>query len=140
MTIFLTIRVILFCRYKFSCFPQDKQEREEEQRKTRIQLYVFISRCIAYPFNAKQPMDMTRRQMKVTKQQLETICSRFQVNLDRFPMCQRKKLIQFLLNMEIRNAHKCRIILYVESCRICVICYLPIVHLCYLFYPNKNIT
>ncbi|KAG7198307.1 hypothetical protein KM043_005710 [Ampulex compressa] len=57
---------------------QDKQEREEEERKTRIQLYVFISRCIAYPFNAKQPMDMTRRQMKVTKQQLETICSRFQ--------------------------------------------------------------
>ncbi|XP_032677486.1 calcium-dependent secretion activator isoform X2 [Odontomachus brunneus] len=57
---------------------QDKQEREEVERKTRIQLYVFISRCIAYPFNAKQPMDMTRRQMKVTKQQLETICSRFQ--------------------------------------------------------------
>jgi len=80
MTNFLIIRVILFCRYEFSCFPQDKQEREEEQRKTRIQLYVFISRCIAYPFNAKQPMDMTRRQMKVTKQQLETICSRFQVN------------------------------------------------------------
>ncbi|XP_019699910.1 calcium-dependent secretion activator isoform X2 [Harpegnathos saltator] len=57
---------------------QDKQEREEVERKTRIQLYVFISRCIAYPFNAKQPMDMVRRQMKVTKQQLETICSRFQ--------------------------------------------------------------
>ncbi|XP_066582682.1 calcium-dependent secretion activator isoform X2 [Prorops nasuta] len=57
---------------------QDKQEREEEERKTRIQLYVFISRCIAYPFNAKQPMDMTRRQMKITKQQLETLCSRFQ--------------------------------------------------------------
>jgi len=80
MTIFLTIRPVLLRRYQFSCLPQDKQEREEEQRKTRIQLYVFISRCIAYPFNAKQPMDMTRRQMKVTKQQLETICSRFQVN------------------------------------------------------------
>ncbi|XP_076620487.1 calcium-dependent secretion activator 1 isoform X2 [Colletes latitarsis] len=58
--------------------PQDKQKREEEERKTRIQLYVFVSRCIAYPFNAKQPLDMTRRQLKVTKQQLETICSRFQ--------------------------------------------------------------
>ncbi|XP_053974389.1 calcium-dependent secretion activator isoform X2 [Hylaeus anthracinus] len=58
--------------------PQDKQEREEEERKTRIQLYVFVSRCIAYPFNAKQPLDMTRRQLKVTKQQLETISSRFQ--------------------------------------------------------------
>ncbi|XP_076176183.1 calcium-dependent secretion activator 1 isoform X1 [Ptiloglossa arizonensis] len=58
--------------------PQDKQEREEEERKTRIQLYVFVSRCIAYPFNAKQPLDMTKRQLKVNKQQLETICSRFQ--------------------------------------------------------------
>ncbi|XP_076224576.1 calcium-dependent secretion activator 1 isoform X2 [Nomia melanderi] len=57
---------------------QDKQEREEEERKTRIQLYVFVSRCISYPFNAKQPLDMPRRQLKVTKHQLETICSRFQ--------------------------------------------------------------
>lgn len=80
MTIFLTIHAVLLCQFEFFCLLQDKQEREEEQRKTRIQLYVFISRCIAYPFNAKQPMDMTRRQMKVTKQQLETICSRFVVN------------------------------------------------------------
>ncbi|XP_018322574.1 calcium-dependent secretion activator isoform X1 [Agrilus planipennis] len=57
---------------------QEKQEREEEERKRRIQLYVFISRCIAYPFNAKQPTDMTRRQMKITKHQLETITARFQ--------------------------------------------------------------
>ncbi|XP_034942390.1 calcium-dependent secretion activator isoform X2 [Chelonus insularis] len=60
---------------------QDKQEREEEERKIRIQLYVFVSRCIAYPFNAKQPTDMTKRQMKITKQQLETLCSRFQAFL-----------------------------------------------------------
>ncbi|RZC39803.1 calcium-dependent secretion activator, partial [Asbolus verrucosus] len=57
---------------------QEKQEREEEERKRRIQLYVFISRCIAYPFNAKQPTDMTRRQTKITKHQLETITARFQ--------------------------------------------------------------
>ncbi|XP_044742192.1 calcium-dependent secretion activator isoform X2 [Chrysoperla carnea] len=56
----------------------EKQEREEEEKKRRIQLYVFISRCIAYPFNAKQPTDMTRRQTKITKHQLETISSRFQ--------------------------------------------------------------
>lgn len=56
----------------------EKQEREEEERKRRIQLYVFISRCIAYPFNAKQPTDMTRRQTKITKHQLETITARFQ--------------------------------------------------------------
>ncbi|KAL0267754.1 UNVERIFIED_CONTAM: hypothetical protein PYX00_009930 [Menopon gallinae] len=60
---------------------QDKQERQEEERKRRIQLYVFISRCIAYPFNAKQPTDMIRRQMKITRQQLETIQSRFQAFL-----------------------------------------------------------
>ncbi|CAH1103494.1 unnamed protein product [Psylliodes chrysocephalus] len=56
----------------------EKQEREEEERKRRIQLYVFISRCIAYPFNAKQPTDMTRRQTKITKHQLESIINRFQ--------------------------------------------------------------
>lgn len=58
---------------------QDKQEREVEERKSRIQLYVFITRCIAYPFNAKQPADMQKRHLKITKQQLETLCSRFQV-------------------------------------------------------------
>lgn len=62
-----------------SVLLQEKQEREEEERKRRIQLYVFISRCIAYPFNAKQPTDMTRRQTKITKHQLETISNRFQV-------------------------------------------------------------
>ncbi|XP_026473035.1 calcium-dependent secretion activator [Ctenocephalides felis] len=60
---------------------QEKQEREEEERKRRIQLYVFISRCIAYPFNAKQPTDMTRRQMKITKHQLENIAQKFQAFL-----------------------------------------------------------
>ncbi|XP_021961279.2 calcium-dependent secretion activator isoform X4 [Folsomia candida] len=58
--------------------PQEKQEREEELRKSRLQLYVFISRCIAYPFNAKQPTDMTKRHTKITKAQLDTILSRFQ--------------------------------------------------------------
>lgn len=59
---------------------QEKQEREEEERKRRIQLYVFISRCIAYPFNAKQPTDMTRRQTKITRHQLDSIITRFQVS------------------------------------------------------------
>ncbi|KAF7272951.1 hypothetical protein GWI33_014300 [Rhynchophorus ferrugineus] len=57
---------------------QEKQEREEEERKRRIQLYVFVSRCIAYPFNAKQPTDMTKRQTKVTRHQLDAIVNRFQ--------------------------------------------------------------
>ncbi|XP_070143795.1 calcium-dependent secretion activator isoform X5 [Drosophila kikkawai] len=59
----------------------DKHEREEDERKRRIQLYVFISRCISYPFNGKQPTDMTKRQTKITKQQLEIITQRFQAFL-----------------------------------------------------------
>lgn len=43
----------------------EKMQREEEERKKRLQLYVFVMRCIAYPFNAKQPTDMARRQQKV---------------------------------------------------------------------------
>lgn len=56
---------------------QESHERAEEERKRRLQLYVFVSRCISYPFNAKQPTDMTRRQQKITKHHLETITGRF---------------------------------------------------------------
>lgn len=45
----------------------EKMQREEEERKKRLQLYVFVMRCIAYPFNAKQPTDMARRQQKVRR-------------------------------------------------------------------------
>lgn len=68
-------------------FFQGKHEREEEERKRRIQLYVFISRCISYPFNAKQPTDMTKRQTKISKQQLEIITQRFQVRNKSIIMC-----------------------------------------------------
>ncbi|CAH2278164.1 Hypothetical predicted protein [Pelobates cultripes] len=44
--------------------PSVSSEGREE--RNRLQLYVYIMRCIAYPFNAKQPTDMTRRQQKVT--------------------------------------------------------------------------
>ena len=37
-----------------------------------------MSRCVSYPFNSKQPNDMTKRQQKVTKQNLDTITNRFQ--------------------------------------------------------------
>jgi len=56
----------------------ERAEREKEERINRLQIYVFVMRCIAYPFNAKQPTDMPRRQTKVTKQQLQTIKERFQ--------------------------------------------------------------
>uniref|UniRef100_A0AAQ5X3J2 Calcium dependent secretion activator 2 n=1 Tax=Amphiprion ocellaris TaxID=80972 RepID=A0AAQ5X3J2_AMPOC len=52
-------------------------QREEEERKIKLQIYVFVLRCIAYPFNAKQPTDMARRQQKVNKQQLQAVKDRF---------------------------------------------------------------
>ncbi|XP_029105777.1 calcium-dependent secretion activator 1-like isoform X2 [Scleropages formosus] len=60
----------------------EKMQREEEERKKKLQLYVFVMRCIAYPFNAKQPTDMARRQQKITKQQLQTVKDRFQAFLN----------------------------------------------------------
>ncbi|XP_076870541.1 calcium-dependent secretion activator 1 isoform X4 [Brachyhypopomus gauderio] len=56
----------------------EKLQREEEDRKKKLQLYVFVMRCVAYPFNAKQPTDMARRQLKITKQQLQTTKDRFE--------------------------------------------------------------
>lgn len=56
--------------------------QEEEERKEVLQLYVFVLRCIAYPFNAKQPTDLARRQAKVSKLQLQTIKERFAAFLD----------------------------------------------------------
>ncbi|XP_039366070.1 calcium-dependent secretion activator 2 isoform X4 [Mauremys reevesii] len=44
---------------------QERLQKEEKEKRLRLQLYVFIVRCIAYPFNAKQPTDMARRQQKV---------------------------------------------------------------------------
>lgn len=48
----------------------EKLQRDEEDRKKKLQLYVFVMRCIAYPFNAKQPTDMARRQQKVSRRAL----------------------------------------------------------------------
>uniref|UniRef100_A0A8C9VQV9 Calcium dependent secretion activator 2 n=1 Tax=Scleropages formosus TaxID=113540 RepID=A0A8C9VQV9_SCLFO len=62
---------------------KEKQEQEEEERRSRLQVYVFVLRCIAYPFNAKQPTDMARRQQKVSlnRQQLQAVKERFQAFL-----------------------------------------------------------
>jgi hypothetical protein len=54
----------------------ERAEREETERKTRLQLYVFVIRCISYPFNAKQPTDITKRNLRLHRQQLEQIQSR----------------------------------------------------------------
>ncbi|XP_062914215.1 calcium-dependent secretion activator 2 isoform X9 [Mobula hypostoma] len=60
-----------------------QREKEEDAKKRKaLQLYVFLLRCIAYPFNAKQPTDMARRQQKMNKQQLQTVKERFQAFLN----------------------------------------------------------
>uniref|UniRef100_A0A3Q3K0W9 Calcium dependent secretion activator 2 n=1 Tax=Monopterus albus TaxID=43700 RepID=A0A3Q3K0W9_MONAL len=56
---------------------RERIQKEEEERKTKLQIYVFVLRCISYPFNAKQPTDMARRQQKVNKQQLQAVKERF---------------------------------------------------------------
>ncbi|KAM7022804.1 calcium-dependent secretion activator 2 isoform 4-T4 [Passerculus sandwichensis] len=61
---------------------QERLQREEREKRLRLQLYVFIARCIAHPFNAKQPTDMARRQQKLNKQQLQVLKERFQAFLN----------------------------------------------------------
>ncbi|KAM9390097.1 calcium-dependent secretion activator 2 isoform 6-T6 [Phaethornis superciliosus] len=61
---------------------QERLQREEREKRLRLQLYVFIARCIAHPFNAKQPTDMARRQQKLNKQQLQVLRERFQAFLN----------------------------------------------------------
>ncbi|KAL4656755.1 calcium-dependent secretion activator 2 [Arapaima gigas] len=60
---------------------QEEQEEKEQERRRRLQVYVFVLRCIAYPFNAKQPTDMARRQQKLNRQQLQAVKERFQAFL-----------------------------------------------------------
>ncbi|XP_041874090.1 calcium-dependent secretion activator 2 isoform X22 [Corvus kubaryi] len=61
---------------------QEHLQREEREKRLRLQLYVFIARCIAHPFNARQPTDMARRQQKLNKQQLQVLKERFQAFLN----------------------------------------------------------
>ncbi|OON20419.1 PH domain protein [Opisthorchis viverrini] len=60
----------------------EKNEREEQERRRLLQLYVFVVRCIAYPFYSKPPTDLVRRYLKITKQQLTTFKERFQAYLN----------------------------------------------------------
>lgn len=54
------------------------EDTDEVERKEKLMLYVFVLRCIAYSFNAKQQTDMTRRQSKISKQELSVIKARFE--------------------------------------------------------------
>ena len=58
----------------------EKQEREEEERKKCIQLYVFVLRGIAYPFNAKQSADMQKRHLKVTREAHDKMKNKVEVS------------------------------------------------------------
>ena len=69
---------------------QEKHAREEEERKRRIQLYVFVLRCIAYNFNAKQPNDMQKRHLKVSKEGHERMKARVEVS----PFSRAKEVLQ----------------------------------------------
>ena len=50
---------------------------DEADRNERYQMFIFVLRCIAYPFNAKQPQEAPRRQLRVTVSQLNVIKERF---------------------------------------------------------------
>lgn len=59
---------------------RERLQKEEKERRTKLQIYVFVLRCISYPFNAKQPTDMARRQQKVrlnSKEALASQCREF---------------------------------------------------------------
>lgn len=55
----------------------ERAEKEESERKIRLQLYVFVIRCISYPFNGRQPSDLTKRNLKVQKHHLEQLINKF---------------------------------------------------------------
>ncbi|KAL5112056.1 Calcium-dependent secretion activator [Taenia crassiceps] len=55
----------------------------EELHKLRLQLYVFVLRCIAYPFTVPLPQDPVRRYLKVTREYLGVLRERFTAFLNR---------------------------------------------------------
>lgn len=63
----------------------NRVKKEEDEKRRRFQIYVFVLRCIAFPFNAKQKPpqhDMQKRQAKVGRQELAKIKDRFAAFLD----------------------------------------------------------
>ncbi|CAL8078784.1 unnamed protein product [Calicophoron daubneyi] len=59
----------------------EQSEREEHERRQTLQLYVFVMRCVAYPFYSKPPTQLVKRYLKITKQHLNTFKERFQAYL-----------------------------------------------------------
>ncbi|KAH9285059.1 Calcium-dependent secretion activator 1 [Echinococcus granulosus] len=59
-----------------------EKEKQELDRETRLEIYVYVVRCIAYPFYSKVPTDPAKRYLKVTKTQLTALKGRFQAFLN----------------------------------------------------------
>ena len=77
---------------------QNEALKELEDHKKRLQIYVFVCRCIAYSFIAKQPTDMVRRQLKISKQQLQHIKDNFEAFLQN-KMTNIKYIIQITIKI-----------------------------------------
>ena len=61
----------------------DKTLLEEETHRRRLQLYVFVMRCISYPFTAKENQNDGRRPNRITLEQFQKIKDRFQAFFNR---------------------------------------------------------
>ena len=59
------------------------QRRAEKHRRSQLlQLYVFASRCVAYPILADYPSEVVHRKMKVTEAQLRKVRKNFETFID----------------------------------------------------------
>lgn len=61
-----------------SLYHSEIDDEHDVEKKEKLMLYVFVSRCIAHPFNAKQQNDMTRRHVRITMEDLLVIKQRFE--------------------------------------------------------------
>uniref|UniRef100_A0A158QIN9 PH domain-containing protein n=1 Tax=Rodentolepis nana TaxID=102285 RepID=A0A158QIN9_RODNA len=66
-----------------STVPSTSADAAEDLHKLRLQLYVFVLRCIAYPFTVPLPQDPVRRYLKVTREYLNVLRERFTAFLNK---------------------------------------------------------
>ncbi|KAL3318458.1 hypothetical protein Ciccas_002887 [Cichlidogyrus casuarinus] len=58
--------------------PPNEAELEEQSHKKRLQLYILVARCIAYPFSVRPCDEPVRKYLKINKEYLNVIRDRFQ--------------------------------------------------------------
>ncbi|XP_067934270.1 calcium-dependent secretion activator 1-like isoform X2 [Watersipora subatra] len=85
---------------------------EQEDRRRQLQIYVFVLRCIAFPFNAKQkpPQATYKRHAKMSKQEHHRIKERFRAFL--------KGEIEMLADDALRNAVQSYYEVFLKSDRV----------------------